>query len=422
MTLIRTGLLNAVAVAVRLLSMLVLNKTLALEVGPAGYGLIGQLQNAVTTITAIASAGVNTGVTKYTAEYHEDAANQRQVWATAGFLGLVCSLIVGFVIVVFRAELAIKLFKDAAYSDVFVWVAACLVLYVFNAFLLAIINGLKEIELFVVANIANSLIALAVTGVLASMYGLHGALIALAINQSIACVATVALARKRIWFRLNDFFGRPDWAVTRKLSQFTLMAIATSVLGPLTLIAVRNILIAESGIEASGYWEAMTRISSLYLMFISMPLSVYYLPKLSELTNAIDLRRELTSGLKMLIPVTASMALAIYLLREFIIELLFSAEFAPMAALFAWQLTGDIVRVTAWLFSFFLISRAMTKQFLFAEIVAALSFVTLALVLIRQFGTEGVAIAYALNNFFYLGVLLFLVRLILYDRKKDKFT
>ena len=155
-------------------------------------------------------------------------------------------MIVGFVIVVFRAELAIKLFKDAAYSDVFVWVAACLVLYVFNAFLLAIINGLKEIELFVVANIANSLIALAVTGVLASMYGLHGALIALAINQSIACVATVALARKRIWFRLNDFFGRPDWAVTRKLSQFTLMAIATSVLGPLTLIAVRNILIAES--------------------------------------------------------------------------------------------------------------------------------------------------------------------------------
>jgi len=417
-TLIRTSLLNAVAVAMRMLSMLALNKILAVQIGPAGYGLVGQLQNAVTSITALASAGVGTGVTKYTAEYSRDSSQQHQLWTTAGFLGLVCSILIGGGIVIFRRKLALHLFGNPSYSDIFAWVAVCLVLYVFNAFLLAIINGLKEVELFVIANVANSFIALVITGLLAWLFGLKGALVALTVNQSISCVATILLVKKRQWFKLRNFLGWPSREAAFNLSQFTLMAIATSVVGPLSLIVVRNFLIKESGVEAAGYWEAMNRISNLYLMFISTPLSVYYLPRLSEITNVGDMRHEIMYGVKIIVPVTIFLALVIYLLRSIIVRILFSGDFSPVLDLFAWQLTGDVFRAFAWVFSFFLISRAMTKKFLVAELSVTLSFVALAFVNIKIFGVKGVAIAYAANNLIYLVILLFIVTPILSDQKQ----
>ena len=409
MTLIRTSLLNAIAVGIRLISMLVLNKILALEIGPNGYGLVGQLQNAITSITAVASAGVGTGVTKYTAEYNNQRNKQRDIWATASFLGFILSLLVATLLIFFRNEISLKLFKTDEYADILIWVAVCLVFYVFNTLLLSIINGLKEIGLFVAANIANSLIALTVTGILARLYDLEGALIALAINQSIASIATIFLIRKKIWFRYDNFVGRPSIATILKLSQFSLMAIATSVLGPLSMIVVRNMLIVNADLSAAGYWDAMTRISSLYLMFITTPLSIYYLPKLSELTDKVELRSELTRGLSLLLPLTILIALVIYIFRDLIIALLFSDAFMPMVDLFFWQLIGDVVRISAWLFSFYLIRKALTKEFIIVEIFATLTFILLSQQLIKNYDAVGATIAYAVNNFIYLFMLILAV-------------
>ncbi|MGE4416327.1 MAG: O-antigen translocase, partial [Marinobacterium sp.] len=80
MTLIKTSLLNGIAVVIKMLTLLGLNKILAIYVGPAGYAALGQFQNAVQMITTLASGAINTGVTKYTAEYHEDEAKQHAVW------------------------------------------------------------------------------------------------------------------------------------------------------------------------------------------------------------------------------------------------------------------------------------------------------------------------------------------------------
>ena len=112
MTLIRTSLLNAIAVAVKMATLLGLNKVLALYVGPAGYAAIGQLQNAVTMFTTLASGAVSTGVTKYTAEFAEQPDEQRKIWRTAGTLSVVVSLLLAVLIMVLRKPLASWFFED----------------------------------------------------------------------------------------------------------------------------------------------------------------------------------------------------------------------------------------------------------------------------------------------------------------------
>jgi PST family polysaccharide transporter len=381
--------------------MLVLNKILAIYVGPSGYAMMGQLQNAVTTLTALASAGVGTGVTKYTAEYAQDVQRLRIVWGTAGTTGFVAAAILGTVLALFHRPIAGAVLKDEAYGDIFLWVAACLLLFVLNSLLLAILNGKKEIRLFVLANIANSLIALLVTGALARLYGLYGALVALAVNQSLSCFLTLWLCRKTAWFKLQDLFCWPDKEALGRLSHYTLMALATSIIGPIAQMLVRDILLGRFGSDAAGYWEALTRISNLYLMFITTPLSVYYLPKLAELHEKRDLRREIAQGYRLLMPVAVACALTVFVLRDWIVHILFSADFLPMRDLFPWQMVGDVLRIAAWLLSFFLLSKRMTGIFLATEIFFSSTFVLFSWFLSEVFGTQGVPMAYAMNHAIY---------------------
>ncbi|MFO5718687.1 O-antigen translocase, partial [Klebsiella pneumoniae] len=68
-----------------------LNKVLAVLVGPAGYALIGQFQNLLTVVITFATGAVNTGVTKATAEYHDDPERRRRLWRTSATTVLLAS-------------------------------------------------------------------------------------------------------------------------------------------------------------------------------------------------------------------------------------------------------------------------------------------------------------------------------------------
>jgi antigen flippase len=45
------------------------------------------------------------------------------------------------------------------------------------------------------------------------------------------------------------------------------------------------------------------------------------------------------------LPVLTAASLMLWLLRDFVIELLFSSQFTAMRSLFAWQLVGDVLKV-----------------------------------------------------------------------------
>mgnify|MGYP002759849009 FL=1 len=170
MTLIKTSMLNGIAVLVKMLTLLGINKILAVYVGPAGYAALGQFQNAVQMITTFASGAINTGVTKYTAEYHDRPEEQQVVWRTAGTIALVGSLAVSLAIALLNKQLAVWFLKDEEYGGVFLWFSATLTLFTFNTLLLSILNGKKEVLSYVFANIAGSLFALFATALMTVFY------------------------------------------------------------------------------------------------------------------------------------------------------------------------------------------------------------------------------------------------------------
>ena len=397
MNLLRTSVLNGVAVLIKTITMFVLNKILAVYLGPTGYAAIGQFQNFIQMVTTFAGSAINTAVVKYTAEYHEDESKQREIWKTAGSIVFLFSLIFAFLILIFQGQLSLYIFHSLKYQTVFIWFAVFLIFFNFNTLFLAILNGKKEILKLVLANIAGSLFALIITSVLAIKLHLYGALVALSIYQSIAFIVTLFLCYRANWFKFSSLLGKIDLEITKKFSSFILMALVSAICVPLSQILIRAYLTQEFSLAYAGYWEAMIRLSTVYLMLVTTTLGVYYLPRLSELNKIDEIKKEVYLGYKFLFPLTVVGGIIVFILRDWIINLLFTPSFAPMQDLFFWQMMGDALKIGSWILAYLMLSKAMTKLYISTEIIFTLSLIALTYVCTQFFGFKGVSIAHLIN-------------------------
>lgn len=397
MNLIRTSLLNGIAVMVKTLAALVLNKVFAVTVGPAGYALIGQLQNAVSIITNVGSGAINNGVVKYTAEYNALESSQIAVWQTATRVSAVCSIVVGCAIALFALPLSRLFLGSEDYAVTFVLFGLMLPAFVLNALLLAILNGRKEIARFVMANIAGSLITLALTIGLTHWNGLRGALIALSINQSVALVATLIICWRTAWFAVPKLWGPLNREVAGKLAHFAVMLITSAIAAPITQILVRSYLTKELGLEKAGLWQAAWKISDIYLMLLTTTLATYFLPRFAELTKPEAVRSELLHAARILAPTLVVGLAAVYLTRAWWIPLLFSASFDGMREILPLQLIGDFFKMVGWLLGYLVLSKALSRIFVGTEILFCLSFYCLTLALVPLFGLQGVVLAHTVS-------------------------
>ncbi|WP_180050480.1 O-antigen translocase [Acinetobacter sp. YH12105] len=409
MNLLKTSVLNGVAVLIKTITLFVLNKILAVYLGPTGYAALGQFQNFIQMVTTFAGSAINTAVIKYTAEYHEDESKQRAIWKTAGSIVFVFSLMFAFLILIFQRQLSLYIFHTLEYQTVFVWFAVFLLFFNFNTLFLAILNGKKEILKLVLANIAGSLFALIVTSILAIKLHLYGALIALSIYQSIAFIVTLFLCYRADWFKFSSLFGKIDLEITKKLSSFIWMALVSAICVPLSQILIRAYLSQEFGLAYAGYWEAMIRLSTVYLMLVTTTLGVYYLPRLSELKMIDEIKKEVYLGYKFLFPLAVAGGVVIFVLRDWIIKVLFSPSFAPMQSLFFWQMMGDALKIGSWILAYLMLSKAMTKLYISTEIIFTLSLIALTYVCTQLFGFEGVSMAHFINYGMYWIIISFFI-------------
>lgn len=410
MNLIKTSALSFVATVIKMVSGLVINKAVAVYVGPTGLALIGQFRNFTQLAMLAARGALNSGITKYTAEYGKDDPRIPLLFSTAARISIICSLIVGGIIFVAAPYLSTVFLKTSEYSYVFLIFALTIVLFVLNNLLLSILNGLKNIKTFIKVNIFQSLYALVFTSVLAVYMGLDGVLIALATNQSVIFFVVLFMLRKHPVIQLNNFRQSFDKTEARKLLGFTAMALVSGIKLPLMHMIVREYIGKNMGWDAAGHWQAIWFISTAYLTVVTSTLSVYYLPRLSEITEKLALRNEILQGYKVIMPIVVMAAISIYFLRDFITLVLFTPDFMPIRQLFFFQLLGDVLKIASFLLSYLMLAKAMTRTFIIVEIVFGISFITLSLVLINSFGLVGVVQAYACNYALYLITMIFLMK------------
>ena len=396
MNLIKTSFYTSISTAITFISGFIVVKVVAVKIGPKGIAFVGQFQNTTAILTMLATAAITTGVVKYLAQYKADPIKIRQVINTSFLIVFFSSLIISLFVMLTSGYLSEAAFKTKDFWVVYFLFGLFTMAISFNIIFSAILNGLQEIKKFTIINICSSLIGVSITVIFAYKFGLPGVLVASTANAIFIFFINIYV------FHTLGIKWKPDlksWdkKVVKMLSAFSLMAIVTGFVVPAMQILVRNRIILQFSVADAGYWQAVTKISDYYLGFITSVLGVYYMPKLSEIQTKIELRNEIIKGYKTILPIVGIIAFLIWLLKGFIIHLLFTPEFLPMKPLFTFQLLGDFFKIGSWLLAYLMIAKAMTKVFIATEIIFATSYVILSYYFMNHFGIIGATYSFCVN-------------------------
>lgn len=391
---------TSLTTGISMITGLVINKVVAITIGPSGIAFVGQFGSFKTLATNMASGSFGSGVTKYVAD--SDYSTQRVI-ATSNIFSLCISVALGLIIIVFSQQLSTFLLKNAEYYFVFIIFGLLLPLFSLNNLLHATVNGFRNFKALAYLKITNNIIGLILSASLVLSLQLTGALLAQAINTSIVFI--ISLIILYYYFSLSQFLSfdlkKFDKSLLKKLLAFTLMALTSAQLKPFVRLYIRSYIIENGSEFDAGIWQAMVSLSGHYLAVITTALSVYYLPKLSSLKITRELRNEIFFGYKVIIPIFLLMAIIVYFSRNWIIVILYSKEFLVMSPLFFPQLVGDFFMIFSFLIAYMLMAKAMIKLFMISQIVFAITRITFSIFLFNQIGIVGVIWANAINYFLY---------------------
>lgn len=409
MNLIKTSVYTSISTAINFISGFIVVKVVAVKIGPKGIAFVGQFQNTTAILSILATAAITTGVVKYLAEHKADPLKSTQIINTAFLIVFISSLIISLFVMSTSGYLSEGAFKSKDFWIVYFLFGLFTMAISFNALFSSILNGLKEIRKFTIINICSSLIGVSVTVISAYKFGLKGVLLSSTATAVIIFIINIFIFN-RLGIKWKPDFKSWDKKVVKMLSAFSLMAIVSGFVVPTMQILVRDRIILQFSVEDAGYWQAVTKISDYYLGFITSVLGVYYMPRLSEIHNKMELRNEILKGYKIILPVVGVVAFLIWLLKGFIIHILFTPEFLPMKPLFTYQLLGDFFKIGSWLLAYLMIAKAMTKLFIASEIIFAASYVVLSYYFMNRYGIIGATYSFCINYGLYWIVMWLIMR------------
>ena len=391
-------------------------KLIAVKLGPEGLGLIGQLNSFVLIVMTLSTGAITNGVVKYIAQYTGDEEKQSKVIHAAITITIICTLLMSFVVAGGASFWSAYIFNgNDTFFSVFIVFGLLLIFYSsFNLFV-SILNGYQLYKQYSILNISTSIIGLLFAVLLIYVYGLLGALYATVSYQSVVFFVILLFSKKYVKIKRDKLFSFSDKSIYRGLISFSLMSIVSTLCVPYVQILIRKYLVSSCGAVEMGLYEGISRISLIYLTIITTTLSVYYLPRLSEISDKQELKKEIWQGYKIIMPILVSFCLVIYFFRELIIEIVFSESFNGIDSFFLPQLIGDIFKIASWLLAFIMLAKAMTRTFIITEVIFSLTLYAFSVLFVDYYGAIGAVYAYAVNYVLYLLTMLLLFKKTVFD-------
>ena len=396
MNFIKTSIYSAASTTISLLVKLITNKIIAVYLGTNGMFLIGQLKDFLKIGNTLGTMGIETGTVKYSSELNEKENNFKDLLATSFKIHLFTSLIIVVLILVFYNYLAVSLSEELSeMNNYFFKYILCFSILSFSiqTFIMSVLNGLKKIKIFIFINILATIISGGVLIYLVINYLTIGAYYALILSPIITLITGLIISLFLKPFKLNFLNSVFKLQHFKNLSNFSLMAI----MAPLCLISttfiVRYYISEEFDSNHAGSWEAMWRISAIYLLFLTTTFKFYLVPTFTNLENN-SLKKEVFKIWKTTLPIIIIITLGVYISKDLIINILFTSEFNLVNSLILFHLLGDIIKINCWVLGNILVAKAKTNHFILFQLEWSIIFVFLSIILVNIYGFVGLSIAY----------------------------
>jgi O-antigen/teichoic acid export membrane protein len=402
---------NSLSVGISFIIGIASSKIISFFLGTSGMAILGSFRNFTTMLKSMSTLGINNSVVKLFVENKEDKNELSKIYSTFFWIFLALSSFLGVIVALFSKLISKLLFYTDSYFLAICFFGILLPLIVINIFWISIYNGFERFKKIVIIQIISNIFTFIITAVLIWKKHLIGSLFSVVISEIIMVIITFLYVRKdKDFFELN-LQKVISYNHINVIKKFSVMALLSAVIAPLTLIIIRNLIVKEYSINQAGIWDATNRLSSFYMLFFSSGLTMYYMPKLASLKTDSEFKNELAAYFKSLVPLFAVMLVCIFVLKETILKIAFTKEFYQVKDILLWQLMGDFFRIMTLSFGFQIVVKTMMKRYFIIEITFNLVYVLLANYLMKLYTVEGVLQAY-----FYANVICFVLVLIMFRK------
>lgn len=396
MNFIKTSIYSAASTTISLLVKLITNKVIALYLGTNGMFLMGQLKDFLKIGNTLGTMGIETGTVKYTSELNNKEKDFKDFVSTSFKIHLYSSLIIIGLILIFYNYLTLSLSKEVSEMNNYLFkylLCFSIVSFSIQTFIMSVLNGLKKIKIFILINIIATIISGGVLIFLVINYFTIGAYYALILSPIITLITALVICMFLKPFKLNFLSSVFKIEHFKNLSNFSLMAIMAPICLVGATFTVRFYIYDEFDSNHAGSWEAMWRISAIYLLFLTTTFKFYLVPTFTNLENN-NLKKEVFKIWKTTLPIIIIITLGVYISKDLIIDILFTSEFNLVNSLILFHLLGDIIKINCWVLGNVLVAKAKTKHFILFQVEWSVVFVILSIILANIYGFVGLSIAY----------------------------
>lgn len=388
-------------------------KVVAVLLGPAGVGLVGILQNVMTTASTISSLGVGNVGTRQIAEAAGrneqdsiDAARRALFWGT-----LILAVFGGLLFWTLRYELAIWVIDDPSMADTIGWLAIGVALSIATSAQSAFLTGMRRIGDIARAQITSSLVYTLLGTAAIAWLGERGVLLYILVVPLTGFVVTHYFVARLPHIQspptpLRTLIGQ--WQNMIRLGTAFMLAGLAGTLGQL---AVRTLVQRELGAEDLGYFHAAFLISMTYLSFVLGAMGTDYYPRLTAaIHNHKTANRLVNEQTEVALLLASPVLLVMLALAPWIVQLLYSAEFAQAVTILRWQILGDVLKIASWPLGFVILAAGDGRTFMLTESFAMAVFAGITWLAIPFVGIQATGISFLTMYVLHLPLMYWLAR------------
>lgn len=372
-------------------------KVVAVLLGPAGIGLIGILNNLMTTGSTIAALGFGNVGTRQIAEARGrgdpsavDASRRALFWGT-----IVLALIGALAFWAARSVIAEHVLGDAAWAPHVGWVSLGIALTVATGSQRALLTGMRRIGDIARITIVSSL-ASALAGIAAVYFLGEAGVIVLVLTAPLAgfIISYIFVAKlPRIKTGRTPLSELSEqWMTLARLGSAFMVAGLSVTLGQLV---VRSMVQQQLGTDSLGYFQAAWAISMTYVGFVLSAMGTDYYPRLTAAIHDQEKARRLVNEqAHVAILLAGPVLVAMLALAPWVIHLLYTEKFGPAVNILRWQILGDVLKILSWPMGFIILACGKGTVFMIKEVAVMGVFVVCTWGLLPLIGLNATGLAF----------------------------
>jgi PST family polysaccharide transporter len=382
---IRSSFFSIVSIVLNVVFGFVYNKIVSVYFGPIGLALLTHYQNLVAFFMHIPQEGIHKAFINQITQEEDSKAHTGKIITQAVFWNILIFLVQWICLLVYMY------WADSPLEELFVDTGSSLLIGVsFFLFVLNLLASSWMVARHKLKRYAMYTFLLGITSVLGMACciffkvadSLYWIILAVTLsNFPVFIYMFIHVFRKfhYSWSDVTSIFKGKDYFMP-----LILMGLVSLMSGKFLDYVIREIAFDLIGPYESGLWQSAVKISQAFVFLCGAFLATIFYPYASEcIKDKPKLHAYVKKFMFLYVPVTIIGVVSMFVLRDLLFKILFSAEFVKADKYFLLILVGDWFRCVSWVGAYLLMASSDTRRFIFFEIVSGIAFVVVFL-----FGTE----------------------------------